>query len=61
MPNDMKMTSVLREKMKSQKTVVAIGAYDAFSAVLIERAGSTSSTSAAMPRRRPSWASRTWR
>ena len=35
----MKPTAVLREKMKSGKTVVAIGAYDAFSAILVEKAG----------------------
>ncbi len=34
-----KVTRTLREKMNSGKTVVAIGAYDAFSSLLVERAG----------------------
>ena len=35
----MKTTKLLREGMKGPRTVVSIGAYDAFSALLVERAG----------------------
>src|SRR2546422_11256624 len=35
----MKPTTKLRQMMRSGKTVVAIGAYDAFSALMVERAG----------------------
>src|SRR5580692_8281785 len=35
----MKTTAQLRTMMRSGKTVVAIGAYDAFSALMVERAG----------------------
>jgi methylisocitrate lyase len=35
----MRTTTLLRKKMKSGKTVVAIGAYDALSSIMVEKAG----------------------